>query len=102
MTETKYTPGPWDQASEDFYPQGFLKGDPVEWVWIAPQGWRKRICRVVLLPDDIEEQKANVNLIKAAPELLETLEGVITAMEGLGQGPFDAEREIIAKARGEI
>lgn len=41
-------------------------------------------------------------LIAAAPDLLEALEGVISAMEGVGQGPFDAERKVIAKARGEI
>ena len=37
----------------------------------------------------------------AAPDLYEALEGIITAMEGLGHGPFEHERAALAKARGE-
>jgi hypothetical protein len=51
--------------------------------------------------DMIKTQEANTCLIAAAPDLYEALEGVITAMEGLGHGPFDAERAALAKARGE-
>ena len=48
---------------------------------------------------DVENQRANANLIAAAPELLEVLKGVLRVADRKTT-EFDAARAAIAKAEG--
>lgn len=52
-----------------------------------------------------DKQKANANLISAAPDLLEALENLLAVREGAGGTKFHADdiaRAAIAKAKGEL
>ena len=79
MTERKWTPGPWEVSG------GYVK---------SSNG--NTVC-------DVRYKNGNNDrpIIAAAPDLYDALEGIISAMEGIGHGPFDAERAALAKARGE-
>lgn len=95
MTERKWTEGPWVALPYDDI------GDEVaihkfDGEYVASVDCDG--CFDVLSGPVIT---ANAHLIAAAPDLYEALEGIITAMEGIGHGPFEAERAALAKARGE-
>lgn len=98
MTDTKFTPGPWRVGAD--FESICLDGDSSR--KFTSNGWAKCVAKVTERSwMEGTQPFHNAHLIAAAPDLYEALEGVITAMEGLGHGPFDAERAALAKARGE-
>lgn len=96
MTDTKFTPGPWE-----------VKEEGEKWLWVGPASWVKRICRVVLYNGTEREDKANAHLIAAAPDLYDALERAEYMLRQYGMRPeFYREvaseaRSALAKARGE-
>lgn len=88
MTDTKHTPGPWDRALEK------------NWVWIAPESWKTRVCRVVLYEGEEDEQIANAHLIAAAPDMLEALKACEGFCDENGMVNGVNVRAAIAKAEG--
>lgn len=98
MTETKFTPGPWDQGD-------LLIGKMVD--------DRKRYTSIAMIHDSEEgyegEDKANEHLIAAAPDLYEALYRLTRDCEVAElqkQAGFDCwiimANAALAKARGEI
>ena len=103
---SKHTPGPWEilNSGDIFGPAGGNSGDGV--MADASDGWQ--IAEVghyltfvdndlVELGDEVRE--ANMRLIAAAPELLESLEYAVKQVPELGTVPGIAAA--IAKAKGE-
>lgn len=89
MSEFKGTPGPW---LENKYGQ-----------CIDSKGESVKFCGVTLAGRTKDEYLANDKLVIAAPDLLEALQEIITALVSLG---FDGEverkaRAAISKATGE-
>lgn len=90
MTEPKFTPGPW---SINEWPQ--TASD----IAIGAVG-TPLITKVPLRDVSINEQKANANLIAAAPDLFNAL---LVAEESVGDlDSLEIVRAALAKARGEI
>ena len=90
MTEPKFTPGPW---SINEWPQAASD------IAIGAVG-TPLIARVPLRDVSINEQKANANLIAAAPDLFNAL---LVAEESVGDlDSLEIVRAALAKARGEI
>ncbi len=86
---SKHTPGPW------------FRMDNHSTVW-SDDKKSSPVC--VMASADYE---ANANLIAAAPDLLEALEGMMKCFDdGVGEhwnaDELDAARSAIAKARGEV
>lgn len=102
MTERKWTPGPWEVATEVFKTE---QSNLVNWHWVGPAySWETRICRVVEYSNEEEMQKANAHLIAAAPDLYEALESMTVAYEfeyGTDCPQARKARAALAKARGE-
>ena len=101
---SEHTPGPWKAkkwVGTDPYDdpdRPFVEVGNVHW---SPKNWK---------PAAAIEQTANARLIAAAPELLETLEFLVTAAGGEGppvperellQDCVDKARAAIAKAKGD-
>lgn len=91
--ETKWTPGPWENLKTYGY---------------TAVGSKTLIARVFSEAfRDLENEQANANLIKAAPDLYEATHGMLEAIELYGadsQQFFDARDFAIAtmaSARGE-
>ena len=96
MSETKFTPGPWEVR----------RGEP--WVIAKAYGNMKSVVHLNYPITQSEEQQANAHLIATAPELYETLEAIIARWDTplwkdieptavfIGKG-----RAALAKARGE-
>lgn len=99
MSETKHTPGPWEQSDNQIEHEGML------------------ICTVTssddfpCIVDDEQQTEAearasvdlecawNARLISAAPDLLDALKGVLRVADRKTV-EFDAARAAIAKATG--
>lgn len=111
MSAAKHTPGPWGVNGDDNNNIGNLLG-----VWVAkvdraqPDGFNGRVAQAFVncLVNTDEACRANANLIAAAPELLEALEGLCELAE-LRPGHLHeykaavyGARTAIAKARGEV
>ncbi len=93
-----FTKGPWvvlkstpEEGSELFYIKAQYHS--------ASRCFSKVICEVHGPQDDIV-QMANVNIIKAAPDMLEALEELVEQLEG-EYFNFRNARKAIAKAKGE-
>lgn len=90
MSETKFTPGPWDKFD-------LIIGRMID--------NRHRYTSIASIyesePGYDGEDKANANLIAAAPDLYEALELVYNQMDYWDVG-HDEAREALAKARGEV
>lgn len=94
---SKHTPGPWLREGNTIYT-------------LTHSGWRKgveQLCNrfaahVAAYHVDCqpEEMEANVQLMAAAPDLLEALKGFIDGAEAMGWYT-DKARAAIAKATGE-
>jgi len=102
MSETKFTPGPWEVRLDDS-----TFGPKLE---IHQEGAENRvpICeRDLGFNDDVdEESKANAHLIAAAPEMYEAIEGLLNVIsETRGEDARQAvikANEVLAKARGDL
>lgn len=96
MTQAKHTPGPWiiEDITDDG--QSVISAASKNWIDFA---------RVWVVTDEStdKEGEANARLIAAAPELLEALKDVMSAVElgwiPDGESMFNA-RAAIAKATG--
>ena len=76
MTNTEHTPGPWQV-------EGVPKGRR-PWVGRIAEGrWAALACGYT-----DEEAEANARLIAAAPDLLASLERLVTLMNIVGDEPF--------------
>lgn len=112
MTETKFTPGPWNlcahlkNINEEIGCSCGYRG-----VIYGPEDIGYAICQPGheyyegedgLTPPRYDRmiEIANAHLIAAAPDLYEALELVYTQMDGWDVG-HDEAREALAKARGE-
>ena len=100
MSDSKHTPGPWsvyDQRHLFTNYEGsarLIAGD----IWIAC------VHGSHVGPQSKEEADANISLIAAAPELLESLERCFDIMNNGGTWSLEdqaAARAAIAKAKGE-
>lgn len=101
MTENKRTPGPW--KSVGIYP--FWGG-----TWVVSDNPAAQNASVVIVDSDSETHDADVNLILAAPKLLQACIGLLTDMEEIlaDRGPtgqplptaFVYAREAILDALG--
>lgn len=93
---SNYTPGPW-------IADAWVGTDPYD----DPDGPFVEVGDVRWSPNKVDvpaaiEQKANADLIAAAPELLEALESLLAQVEQYGHKPeCDTARAAIAKAKGE-
>jgi hypothetical protein len=103
--KAKHTPGPWVVF-------GCLDRFPgIEAADLSIVIWGDKHDESGVKGETHEESIANANLIAAAPDLLEALEGIITTMpdleefenpDGYSMLPFvAAARSAIAKAKGE-
>src|SRR5690606_19127575 len=106
MSETKHTPGPWTPMKRQPASRADNGLCALAQVW---GGW------IVVVPSRMVDRsgydaEANARLIAAAPELLEALEKLLTAVDkacgtAIPQGSFvaarKAARDAIAKATGE-
>ncbi len=92
MSTTKHTPGPWSRniRAAGKYPVVFA-------------GRNMHVAQVCQQPDGAETE-ANIDLIAAAPELLEALQWALSQIEDDlspdHQAALDAARAAIAKATG--
>lgn len=84
---SKHTPGPWSHDGDG----EILAQDNV--IVVYSHGGQRAV-----------QTDEDANLIAAAPDLLEALEGIISAIGGWGsdRSKLDAARAAIAKARGEV
>lgn len=108
MSETKFTPGPWEvKPKEKNVPYLRIRGKSL--------GRRYKIANVLSVTaeesDEDRETKANAHLIAAAPEMFQTLEDVLDALTDGGLRVLSKEqndyhvrtiKRILAKALGEI
>lgn len=100
MSDAKFTKGTWE-----------IREDGKHWLWIGPTSWVKRVCRVGLYGGAEHEDKANAQLIAAAPDLYEALKELTEIIDGALMGVEDIDdidsftcqpaRAALAKARGE-
>lgn len=109
MTDTKWTPGPWEFfEGEDNEYHGKIRDDILG--TIVANDWH--IARIWDFNDAdnaaTEECQANAHLIAAAPELYEALEAnmqLVHALTGatddLANNILDLGNKALAKARGE-
>jgi hypothetical protein len=81
--ETKFTPGPWVATYwyNDF--QDFLVIFPRREILAKRDG---PICKICPEHSETETDVANANLIAAAPELLDALQGMVNVYESEGLG----------------
>lgn len=86
--EAKHTPGPWHSSSND-------RANGL--VIYAKDGWAVADARVFHARHTLDEARANVRLIAAAPELLEALQAVVRVADR-ATVEFDMARAAIAKA----
>lgn len=99
--ETKFTPGPW--LGKETLIEDSRRGFPF-WVGEIIGADGDRI--VANLPDyryepsEVDEDRANICLIAAAPDLLEALQELLASVEGVPCGPELKCRAAIAKATG--
>ena len=99
MTESKHTPGPWDNWGLT--------------IWQQSDG--RKICHMDGMSLNAAENKANTDLVKASPDLLAVLENLlVSALEWADSVQYDrdasweyndepvivAARAAIAKATG--
>jgi len=93
----KFTPGPWSLT-----PRFQDKVDVVHHN-DGPGKATRTICRVNVRASWLVEQKANAQLLAAAPELLEALRGAVGWIETSKEGEEATRRALaaIAKATGE-
>lgn len=96
MSDTKFTPGPWTAEAENVHVGcvAICHGDADTWFEIWSENW-----------GDGVDQKANANLIAAAPELYEALEQAVTLMQDSGYQnshvAVRAGKAALAKVRGD-
>lgn len=96
MEEFKGTPGPWVASTTDRSVGPVCREDDQSYGMILPVAW-------VEFDGKPGHQQANANLIAAAPELLEALQGMfgINKLDGEGQQKrWDKARDAINKALG--
>lgn len=123
---SKHTPGPWNihnPSGVDDEPTVVVGDDGVPWVSMERHIAKgdKRIAQVFMWTNNVggwprvnnvDEMKANANLISAAPELLEALEIISATLHSIGGGSTNADADLIdaaenaanaaiAKAKGE-
>ncbi len=109
MTETKWTPGPWQASLDNIRGNAWYQdidgaiGQPDEHIGLAK-------VVVVIDGEDYRQGRANAHLIAAAPDLYEALSNFLENEKfqvGVGGNPNAVEkmlaqaRAAIAKARGE-
>lgn len=97
MSESKYTPGPWQMHDEDYAPEE-IYGD-LEHVEGHARGTQVCTC------EPCDQMIANARLIAAAPELLSAAEHILALLDhptwSVTILDADVLRAAIAKAKGE-
>jgi gamma-glutamylcysteine synthetase len=90
---TKHTPGPWRHICQADWPH-------TQEVYVTAQNWGVIATARVdsSMPHMVEQQRANLRLISAAPELLEALQAVAAGLDTLENRA--KTRAAIAKATG--
>lgn len=101
MTETKFTPGPWEAGRADV--ASIVDGVDSKWIYAGGDYCAIASGRVT---GSWETVMANAHLIAAAPELYHKLAAVRKWMDEDDLGPWEAVfcaeiDALLAKARGE-
>jgi hypothetical protein len=119
MSETKWTPRPWDYIGDHIVGVSGRCECPVKQSfgeWFAYPEFAHESHDVVtpIIEDDLpegvtmQEHMANCHLIAAAPDLYDALQeamrwiGSLTDWEGAGDPDVDRWRAVIKKAKGEL
>lgn len=97
--ETKHTPGQWFIMRQDKVGQFEISGHPFY------KGHHDPLWHCTVTGNSESERLANANLIAAAPELLDALQGLVSDLKPfMGQGRMDDKISsaiaAIAKATG--
>lgn len=98
--QTRHTPGPWEHDGQGIYifgPKGEMVAQVRGWGYLTGVGGLN-------LPEDkaVEIQKANGNLLAAAPEMFDALRDAVAALGGIKSPNVpDSVRAAIAKAESQ-
>lgn len=104
MSETKFTPGPWEVHGEV---EHNISRTTSVYICRSDEPWPNGQLAMVNTADGFGSQVANANLIAAAPELYEALEAIAAMLGGYAGQPnlsgdiFKIADAALAKARGE-
>lgn len=105
MSETRWTPGPWDIHEDDGQPIAGIR-EREGGRFVALTQFDAEDCRTVEAANARRaECAANARLISAAPDLYAVLADLVDALERfgrLGSPRVVAARAALAKARGEV
>ena len=94
MSDTKFTPGPWEVVDHEHYPS-----------FREVRGPSFNVKAVMVATDltfaDYLQRDADLHLIAAAPDLYDALCDMVSDHAEISQATLDFARRALAKARGE-